>query len=179
MSNELTLHNSNVPMEIGAAIPVLAGRFRVKGHVTRSVLRQEENSVFFITMQSEMKVAPELATSSEKKREMPSPVIADILNLETGEYQILICNTVLENEMNRNFPEGGYVGRSFAIAQSKGDMVDKRYRTYKILEIEANETGDTLVSSGNGVIDGTTSEAIAHVQSKRAKKHTESSDAAA
>ena len=129
--------------------------------VTRTVLVQEDQVPIYVHFQS---AARDGDLVSDKRIKTP-PRLADIINLETGELQILIMNAVLESELSRAFPGEAYVGKSFAILPHKnsGGEADRRYSTYMIIEVEVEDK--LIKSAGRPPIDGTTQEAV-----DRAKK---------
>ena len=59
--------------------------------------------------------------------------LAPVINLEDGTSAHLICNAALKNNLEENYPKGGYVGRFFRIIQSKVDGV--RWKNFNIAEI--------------------------------------------
>ena len=127
-----------------------------KRQVTRTVLVQEDQVPIYVHFQSAARVGD---LTSDKRIKTP-PRLADILNLETGELQILIMNAVLESELKRAFPEDSYAGKSFAILPHKnaGGEADRRYSTYMIIEVDVEDR--IIKSAGRPPIDGTTQEAI-------------------
>lgn len=154
---------------VGKSVALPGGDFEVAAHVTRSVLQQIPEQPFYVEFQSAFmasKMNPEYSKYRDKKTGEPSlPDVAEIVNLQTGEYQILIGNTVMQSEITKAYPDEGYVGRCFAILQTKSE-IDKRYRVYKIVEIRRK--GSTVQKVGP-VIDGTTSAALDNAKGKRHK----------
>jgi hypothetical protein len=140
--------------------------FAVKKQVTRSVLQQKDGEVFYVTIEAPAYQGQEITMDGRSGKPKMAPArLCEVVNLSTGELQLLIMNTVLESELARAYPpsvEGGdptYSGHSFAILRAHPAEADKRYKTYKILEIEPVESGN-FGSAGKGVIDGTTKEAV-------------------
>jgi hypothetical protein len=62
------------------------------------------------------------------------PMLAQVVNLTTGEINQIIVGSILQSELEREFPEHGYVGRGFQIRKSK--IQGKRYAAYQIAELE-------------------------------------------
>lgn len=61
--------------------------------------------------------------------------IVDVINLQTGEYQALICNETMVSAFERAGQETPIIGRFFAL--KCGDMVaDKRYRMVDVVEVQ-------------------------------------------
>lgn len=59
-------------------------------------------------------------------------------NLETYEIQRVIVDTVLGNELRREYPDGSYVGKCFQIKKHQ-PQVGKRYATFGIDEVEVSQ----------------------------------------
>ena len=166
-------NSANVPAvaseKILPALGSLAG-YEVVKVVSRSILRQEDDVPFYVEFESVSRVAEALEKTAGRPRQDP-PKIADVINLESGEFSILIMNAVLESELNRNYPNGGYVGRKFAIVRGnhpEATDTDKRYKLYRILELREKANG-AMASAGKPTIDGTAPEAVAHAKASKAK----------
>lgn len=132
--------------------------------VTRSVLSQKEldgKTPIYVEFEGAARQAPPIKRSPEEEEDVMSgkvkpmdpPRVADIVNLETGELQIIIMNKVLESELDRAYPEGGYVGLSFGILKvgRGGKRLDRQYNQYRIVELVRED--NTLKSAGKGVLD--------------------------
>ena len=163
---------SQVPAASGALVPSLSeqaaalatkthifvagGSYRVKAQITRTVLRQMEGKPFAVRFEAAAYESESLKDEAAKGREASRkpPRVAHVINLETGDKQVLIMNTVLEGELERAFPKAGYVGRDFLIRGEVPVGRDgklKTYRVYQIIEIE-REDG---VNVARPVADGT------------------------
>ena len=68
---------------------------------------------------------------------MEPAMLANIVNLSTGEEMQTICNKVMESTLNEEYPDAGYVGKSFLIEQRS--VPGKRYKNYRVAEIEITE----------------------------------------
>jgi hypothetical protein len=134
----------------------LGGRkFTVAEQVTRTVLRQQEAQPFAVTFESP---AFKSAPLPSPGRPMQPPDVCNIINLETGDKQILIMNTVLLGELNRAFPNDTYVGKSFLIRGEtpvNGDGEKKGYRVYQIIRIEPELPIAEMKLASEIVADGT------------------------
>lgn len=141
---------SHAPVNPLAALLAKVGATGIK-QVTRSVLQQVDGVPIAVTFEGAAYEGEELQAGKGSGTKMAPARLANIINLETGEKQSLIMNTVLEGELVRNFgkPVGGnekgegatgaYVGRSFVIGSQKpvgADGKEKRYRVYQIAELE-------------------------------------------
>jgi hypothetical protein len=131
----------------------------VDRQITRTVLRQIDFEPFFCTIESVAALGVAIAASGRPAKDPPT--LCDVIDLATGELQILVMNKVLLSELDRAFPDNGYVGRSFAIVRhghQDATDTDKRYKLYKILELK--KEGAVFSSAGKGVIDGTSTAAV-------------------
>lgn len=148
-------HSGDILAMIGATV--------VK-QVTRTVLQQVENVPFAVEFEGPAHES-EVQTPARGGTKMQPARVADVINLVTGSRQVLIMNTVLEGEMDRNYPDQAYVGRKFAIRShfpSDGEAPDgstrkRRYKVYEIVEIEMprDVTSADQVKIGEKVADGT------------------------
>lgn len=114
-----------------------AAGFEVVKQVTRSILVQRDGVPFAVTFEGAAYEGQEI-TESRGGAKMEPARLCDVLNLITHEKQSLIMNTVLEHELERAYPNGSYVGKSFAIRGARpvdAEGKQKRYRTYEIAEI--------------------------------------------
>jgi hypothetical protein len=60
--------------------------------------------------------------------------IANVTELESGEQVQIVCGDVLVKNMSEAYPDESYVGKGFMI--EKSDVAGKRYKAYKIAEVE-------------------------------------------
>jgi hypothetical protein len=77
--------------------------------------------------------------------------------IREGSRKILIANTVMEGELNRNYPDGSFVGKSFLMRsyfpQDLNSTTGKKaYKVYEIVEV-AVTGGD--IEGKEVVADGT------------------------
>ena len=65
------------------------------------------------------------------------PEIFNVINLETGEVCQMVAGTVVQREIQDNYPNDGYVNKCFMIVKGKKKGTgDRGYFTYEIAEIE-------------------------------------------
>lgn len=123
---------------VGSVFELEGGNFEVVSQVTRTVLSQKDDVVFFVRVESDPYVATPLEGSRSKKQ---PPTMCDVLNLQTGEFQMLIMNTVLLKELTAAFHTADgkpdFKGKSFGIRPStlKKSEGGNAYRVYQILHI--------------------------------------------
>lgn len=150
--------------------------FKIKTWVTRSVLKQEHGVPFYINIERPIYLSTMDPENSEYKDAAGNgvvPEIIDVVNLETGELQVVIANTVLASELRRSYPDDSYVGKLFGVQTLKPGRgnhgADKRYAMYKIIELEMDKA-----APGGAVptreIDATTPETIDRVRAEK-KSH--------
>src|SRR5271165_3848301 len=83
----------------GKFVALPGGNYEVASQVTRNVLRQEVDVPFYVEFQST--IAPSrMDPANSKFKDVKTgegvvPDVADVMNLETGELQVLIINAVL------------------------------------------------------------------------------------
>ena len=63
------------------------------------------------------------------------PKILNVINLETGEANTLVCGVVVVSEITENYEGDSYVGKCFMI-KKLGKKEGRDYFTYAISEIE-------------------------------------------
>ena len=166
MSDEIKsgeLIPANTPLQPAPVDPLSRlPRFRTVRQITRTVLQQLEGIPFAITFESGAYEGENLQTTRGGGLKMQPARLAEILNLETGERQLLIMNTVLERELLKAFPDNGYIGHSFIVRGKKPD--GKGYRVYEIQEIELimpDEAPAPSISAQNEVSSGEIPKALA------------------
>lgn len=131
-------------------------KFKVKAHVTRTLLKPVPNVEFYVQPESPIHDAPkddEIEGVRRRKKAAPAegeqvrqpPRLMDVINLETGEFQTMIVPVVLETELKRFYKEDSYVGKQFLMVRL--DMVKKAggegYSRWKIQEIEMEADAET------------------------------------
>ena len=62
--------------------------------------------------------------------------LAPVINLETGEENLLIVAAVVKGNFDEHYPKNAYVGKAFELVKL-GKREGKRYFDYSIKEIEA------------------------------------------
>lgn len=109
----------------------------VTKQVTRPVYKQTTDGIMYILIEGEIRIGnPIQGFTREGEAKMAPAHVADIVNIETGEECIMIFNTVLRTEFDKNYPDHSYIGKTFAV--KPGGMKEgsrQKYRTYQILEI--------------------------------------------
>ena len=67
-----------------------------------------------------------------------APDLLDVVDVETGRDEVILCQKVLVSTLLENFPDGGYVGRTFSATQ--GPVPEgKRYKSFEIHEVTLSD----------------------------------------
>lgn len=112
---------------------VINGRaFKVR-QVTRNVFAQRPGQTLLVQVTSKIYTGKALDNPGPNGKMDPAE-LAEVVNLETGEIGLIIINTVLGKQFEENYPNGGYVGKSFAITMK--DVPGKRYKQFTLFELE-------------------------------------------
>lgn len=103
--------------------------FKVKKHVTVPLLKMVNNTPIYVKFQGEIFKGKVVDDKKE------APTMANIINLQTGEEQQIILGTVLVGNLEEEYPNAGYVGKSFELVKSAPEGA-RKYSLYNITEIE-------------------------------------------
>lgn len=87
-----------------------------------------------ITRAKEMKEEVKAKRAAAGVQSQEPPMVAQVLNLETGELGQFICPTVLTSEIIENYPGEKYVGKCFSIIIKRAGE-GKRYNLIQLDEI--------------------------------------------
>lgn len=102
-------------------------QFKKLRAVTLPVLKMKKNEERFFLI---------LAAMFEGKKidDQKGPAtLTRAVDLESGEYGVLICPTVMSKELSENYPNGGYVGKAFSVVLS--NVPEKRYNIVTLSEV--------------------------------------------
>lgn len=115
---------------------VQGGKFARKAAVTLPTFKMLEGGSYYFAFK-----APIRTETSQQKDEngkmVDKPIdIAQVVNVETGELGQIVVGSVLKSNLEKSYPNAGYVGKAFEIVKQKGKE-GKRYRTYTVYEIDA------------------------------------------
>lgn len=132
--------------------------FKVKNHVTLPLLKIEDDKQYAVTIETPFKkgeAAParkikedytdpetgELKTRDTMSKVQEPPVLCQVTNLMTGERAQMIAGAVFHSEITKQYPDDGYVGKSFQFSVQKAS--GKRYKVPMISEVEIERTAET------------------------------------
>lgn len=157
--NVTTMTAAPVAQSLSSLAAALGNKYKIKKQVTRTVLQQKDGVPFAVTIQTEIYQGQELGQGRGGAPKMQPARLIEVLNLESGELQLLIANTVLEGELIRAYPELGYVGKSFLIRpKAGGDNSEGKKRLYKVyeiaeLEIEGETVSGEIIATGENPVN--------------------------
>ena len=113
---------------------MLAG-FKKKSAVTLPLFKFANNVPMYVRFENPMfKSEPLKKASAEEKKKDP-PTLAHVVNLETGDEGQIILGSVLAENLNKHYPDNGYVGKSFEIIKHPQEG-GRAYCLYSITEID-------------------------------------------
>ena len=118
-------------------------RFEVTRDVTLPLLKIKVGESYFVTLLAPMFLGKEIAAKAtvdaatgEVKSVARQPAyLVHALNLKTGGKVQFICSTVLRKQLDEEYPDQSYVGKSFRFSIEKID--GKNYNVPQIAEIQA------------------------------------------
>jgi hypothetical protein len=107
-------------------------KFKIVRQVTLPLWKWNDDETKYFRIDGEIRIGkPVKATEGQKQMEPAH--IASVTNLETNVACEVIVGAVLHSELAENYPNNGYVGKSFAATKTK--ITGKRYAGYSISEI--------------------------------------------
>lgn len=125
------------PINLGGAIALNGIKFAVKKQVTVPLLKQKDDEAVYIKFVGAMFVGKEIKNKRDGSVEQKPATLANVVNLETGAPMQYIVGAVLQGTLEEEYPNGGYVGKSFAVLKlPQGD--GKRYKNFQVMELETD-----------------------------------------
>ncbi|NDD63589.1 MAG: hypothetical protein EBZ36_06375 [Acidobacteria bacterium] len=70
-----------------------------------------------------------------------APDLLDVVDVEDGKSKRLLCGKVLVSTLLENFPDDGYVGKTFQVTMGPVPQ-GKRYKTCEVRLVELDESGE-------------------------------------
>lgn len=122
---------------VGTVFELGGAKFKIAEQVSRTVLKQTEDKPIYVKFLKAIEVGAEMKNVKGGAPKMEPARVADVLNLETKMNNTLIVNAVLEGILMENYPDNGYVGKSFAILM-RPPVDGKRYKTFEVFRLEDN-----------------------------------------
>lgn len=112
-------------------------RFKKVRNVTLPLLKMVENHAVYIKSMGVMFVGKQIDDKKEPA------TLMNVVNLETGEEMQIIVPTVLKGILSEEYPDDGYVGKSFEIIlhkhMDKTDPSKLKYNKFTVAEVEAED----------------------------------------
>lgn len=120
----------------GALVQGLQAKgFTVKRQVTMPTLSMKETGASRILQFNEaMHVSTYKDPDPSKAKEKPATVAA-VTDMESGEVLQFLVPSVVQSQLEREYPEQAYVTKVFQIT-CQGKRPSKRYRDFTIIEVE-------------------------------------------
>lgn len=100
-----------------------------KRTITYALKSWKETDVVFIIPEAPMALA-----EGKPQPDMEPPTLLRGIDLDTGEPVQIVVPIVLKSELEKAFPNDGYVGVKLEIHKKK--VESKRYSTFEIYELE-------------------------------------------
>lgn len=131
-----------VPASVGTQLAGLqiGGRTYKAKQVTRTVLKQVEDTAIFVRFDGAIYQGEELKGQDKSGAPKMAPAhLANVQDLQSNTGKLIIVNNVLGSELTRLYPNNSYVGKEFSIIM-RPSPTGKRYKTFEIFELEADES---------------------------------------
>lgn len=114
--------------------------FKTKKILTRPLLKFEEGKPRYVKIDAKMYIGKDMKVrESDKDKPKKEPaMLANVINLETGEEAQIIVSAVVKSVLEEEYPNDTYVGRGFAITKL-GRAAGRQYFAYNVEEIELPE----------------------------------------
>lgn len=130
-----------------AGLKILGANVVDVATVTRPVLRQVDNVPNAIRILSHIYKGQEIKRKRSGGTQMAPANLCEVINMETGEEMLFIANKIFQSELDRAYPNQGYVGKYFAVVGVKGapkSDSSKSLRRYDIMEFKVDKDVGTL-----------------------------------
>lgn len=121
-----------------AAAPGTPGGFtpKIKKILTLPLLKLVEGSPVYIKFTAPTFIGKDIQEEGKAKKE--PPIMANVVNLATGELVQIMLGSVLQGVMKDEYPNNAYVGKGFEImlTEKKRGRSGGNYNTYKVAELD-------------------------------------------
>lgn len=108
--------------------------------VTIPLLKTEEGKPVFIRIVKEKFQSEKL--SSERDDGFDAAIMVVVYDFIEQRFAQMILNKVVESELEKKYPDGGYVGRNFEITKQRPPKEGKRYFICQITEFDTPDGYD-------------------------------------
>lgn len=147
-----------------------APKFKIKAHVTLPLLKVAEGKDYAVTIETafvraekgpDRKVKEEftdpdtgVVTSREVvKPAQEPPVLCQVTDLYTGKRMQMIAGSVFHSELDKKYPDGSYLHKSFAFKVYA--IQGKRYKGVELAEVEVEAPAPDAKAGDAAALAGT------------------------
>lgn len=117
--------------------------FKVKAKLTRPLFKIIKDAPLYVRIVGAMYQGEKLVKKDgTSASDMDPAILANVVNLETGEEGQIICNAALEAVLKRTYPNDGYIGKCFGLRRNER-VTGKKYDTFGVDEIEDPAQSDS------------------------------------
>lgn len=103
-------------------------KFKVLRQVTLPTFKLKKGREYFLKFETAMELGKEIKNST-----MGRATVMRAVDLETGELGIVLCPTILRNELAEQYPGDAYIGRCFSVVLYK--VPEKRWTGVTLSEV--------------------------------------------
>jgi len=132
--NEAPTSARALQVAVNSLVTIGGRQMRIARRVTRTSLSLVDHVSYAVRFEGSFYEAEPIADIYNPKK-LPPPWMANVVDLETGECMTMMCNTVLRGELDRQYPDDDYVGRSFVITRKPATKEEKLYKLFDIVEL--------------------------------------------
>lgn len=110
---------------------------KVKKILTLPLLKMKIGEPVYVKFTAPTFVGKKIAEEPGKVAKEP-PIMANVINLPTGEMVQIMLGSVLQGILRDEYPNDSYVGKSFMLqlAEQKRGRLGGNYNTYKVAELD-------------------------------------------
>jgi selenophosphate synthase len=106
--------------------------------VTLPVLKLEKNTTRYLALLTPMYLGEKLDDSKE------AATLIKAVDMETGEFGLIVAPTVLQSELTRNYTNDSYVGKGFEVTVTR--QQGKDYNHVTLIEVGIPEEMEATVA---------------------------------
>lgn len=123
---------------LSAAAPAVSGFVpKIAKILTLPLLKLVEGTPVYVKFTGKTFVGKKIAEETGKVAKEP-PIMANVINLATGELVQIMLGSVLQGILKDEYPDDSYVGKGFVIqlTEKKRGRNGGNYNTYKVAELD-------------------------------------------
>lgn len=165
---------------MNAETKTTAPMFKRTAEVTVVQLKIEKNKEYYVKFAGPIHLGASMPDRVDTKTGEITPVkpahVAHVVDLVANAPRQIVMSSVMVSEMQRSYPNDGYVGRCFGF-KDLGKLNGKQYNSIEIWEVEEPEGVITMrVAGGLGGGAPKETEAVAAVEAASAETKTEAKE---